>query len=138
MIPYKSNESDCNLLVTKQYSKGQDEVTLIDLLNIKKELTIQWGITHHALQLVAMHSNLNYFYWMFSKQIQPLIEKNISQGQRELWNKGIIVTILPDNFFAHKDIQATIDYEFQLSDFSTIEVGILLCQMTWMHTYIHK
>ena len=120
MIPYKGNESDYTLLVTKHYGKDHDEIVLRDLLNIKMELTQQWGITCHALQLVAMHSKLSYFYWMFSKQTWPLIEKNINQGQYVLWSKGIIATVLSENFFPHKDSKA---YEFLLSNFSTMEVG---------------
>ena len=123
MIPYKGNESDYRLLVTKHFGKGHDKLVLRDLLNIKKELTLQWGITHHALQLVAMHSKLNYFYWMISKQIQPLIEKSINQGHGALWNTGIIVTLFSANYFCNKDIQSTNEYEFNLSYFSTQEVG---------------
>ena len=128
IIPYKGNESDYTLLVTKHYySKDHDEMVLHDLLNIKEELTQLWGITCHALQLVAMHSKSSYFYWMFSKQIQPLIEKGINEGQNALWNKGIIATILSEDILSYKDIQ-TIEI-----DFSTTEVGnFFICQLLQM------
>ena len=130
MIPCKGNESDYTLLVTKLFGKRYDELVLCDLLNIKKELTLQWGISHHAFQLVAMHSKLNNFYWMFLKQIQPLIETKINEDQHVLWNKGIIVTMLSDTCFSNEDIQSTIEYELKLSDFSIREVG------TYVRTYL--
>lgn len=118
MIPCKGNESDYTLLVTKHYySNNCDEIVLRDLLNIKEELTQEWGITCHALHLVAMHSKLSYYYWMFSKRIQPLIEKGINEGQHLLWNKGIIAIILSESFLSCKDVKSA------EIDFSATEVG---------------
>ena len=125
MIPCKGNESEYVLLVTKHFNKDHDKMVLQDLLNIKNQLTIHLGITHHALQLVAMHNRLSYFYWMLSKHIQQMIEQGINQGQLALWSKGILATILSDHFFPNKEIQASTECEFLLSDFYAMEVGNL-------------
>ena len=106
IIPYKGGESEYILLVTKHFNKGHNVIVKHDLLNIKQELTLLWGITHYAIHLVAMHSKLSYLYWMIPRKIQPVIENKINDDQQQLLDKGIIVVgILSPNNMSDDDDQ---------------------------------
>ena len=106
IIPYKGGESEYILLVTKHFNKGHNVIVKHDLLSIKQELTLLWGITHYAIYLVAMHSKLSYLYWMIPRKIQPVIEDKINHDQQQLLDKGIIVVgILSRNYMSDDDDQ---------------------------------
>ena len=116
IIPYKGTESEYTLLVTK-YFKNRNEIMLRDLLNIKRALTLEWEITDHAIQAVAMHSRLSYFYWLIPRNIQPLIVEKLMQDHQTLWDEGIImINFLPDSYWS--DDQRSVGNEFNLMNFS--------------------
>ena len=105
VIPYKGDESEFTLLVTKHF-KNHNEITLRDLLDMKKAMMLKWELTIHAIHLVAKHSELNCFYWMIPRKIQPIIEVKLSEDQQMLWDRGIImVALLPDDYLSDEDYQ---------------------------------
>ena len=80
IVPCIDNNTEFTILVTKCF-KGNYELLLQDILDIKKELIRKWEVTNYAMHLVAMHSKYSYFYWLIPKQIQPLIEDKLMQDQ---------------------------------------------------------
>ena len=119
IIPYKENEAEYTLLVTKYY-KNHNEIVIQDLMNIKKALTTEWEITDHAIHLVAMHSELNSFYWLIPRQIQSIIEDKVTHDQERLWNKGIVMTeFLPDIYLPDETNQYSPESKFNFWNFST-------------------
>ena len=132
IIPNKGDESGYTLLVTKHFNKRHDELVMHDLLNIKKELTLHWNITHHALRLVALHKALSYFYWIIPGNLRSLIDKR----DQELWNKGImVVTILPYNCLNDESNPQNFGYKREFLNFNTIDVAEV-CYAMYVHTYI--
>ena len=78
-----------------------DKLVLKDVTDVKEFLRSQWEITNHAIQLVAIDYSYNFIYWMIPKQVQPLIENKLSQGQHNLWHRGIFMAVLlPNNLFS--------------------------------------
>ena len=117
-LPCKGNKSEFTLLVTK-YLKSHNEIMLLDLLNVKKELTIKWEITDHSIHLVAMHSKFSYFYWLIPRKLQPLIEDKLRQDQHELWDKGITsIALLPDNYLSDDCIECKVGCKFNFMEYN--------------------
>ena len=120
IIPNKGDESQYTLIVTKDLNKRHYEIIMNDLLNIKKELTLHWNITDHALHLVALHKELNYFYWIIPGKLCSLINKR----DQELWNKGImIVAILPDNCLTDESSPQNVEYKQEFLNFHIVDVA---------------
>ena len=93
-----------------------DELILKDVTDIKEFLRSQWEITDHAIQLVAIDYKYNCIYWMIPKQVQPLIESRLNQGQQNLRHGGIFMTLLlpndifsADNEFDHRLFNSPFD-----------------------------
>ena len=127
IIPCKGNDSEFTLLVTKHF-KNHNEITLRDLLDIKKEMMLKWELTIYAIHLVAMHSELNCFYWMIPRKIQPIIKVKLSD-QEMLWDGGIIkIALLPDNYLSDEDYQPNEECKLYFVNFNmedATEVSIL-------------
>ena len=133
IIPNKGDESEYTLLVTEHFNKMHNEMVMYDLLNIKKELTSHWKITHHALNLVALHKALSYFYWIISGKLRSLINKR----DEELWNKGIkIVAILPDNCLTDESSPLNVGYKQDFLNFNTVDVAEV-CIHTYVCMYVY-
>ena len=76
-------------------------LSLKHVTDIKELLTSHWELTAHALHLAAIDYHYNCMYWMIPKQVKPLVEDKLNQGQHELWNMGIFqVVLLPSEFFS--------------------------------------
>ena len=126
IIPNKGDESEYTLLVTKHFNKKHDEMVMHDLLNIKKELTLHWNITHHALNLVALHKRLSYIYWIIPGKLRSMIDK---RDQELLRNKGIlIVAIFPDNCLTDESSPQNVG---EFLNFNTIDVAEV-CSYTYV------
>ena len=126
IIPYKGNESEFTVLLTK-YFKNHNEIILQDLINIKNVLTCEWEITNHAIHLVAMHSKSSFFYWLIPRTLQPLIEDRLTQNQHSLWNKGIMI-VLPDWCSSDNNDQSIQGSQFSfwnINTHDTAQVGVI-------------
>ena len=94
------DDSEYTIVATETVRRC-DELVLKDVIHVKELLRSQWEITDHAIQLVAVDYNHNWMYWMIPRQVQPLIQNKLSQGQHELCHRGIFMAvILPNNFFS--------------------------------------
>ena len=134
IIPYKGEESEYTLLVTKHFNNRCNEIVMRDLLNIKKELTLHWKITHHALRLVAMHKTLSYFYWIIPSKLCSLINKR----DQKLWNKGIMVmAILPDNCLTDESSPQIVGHKYDLLNFNTVDAAEVHINYIRMYIHIH-
>ena len=134
ILPWKGSESEYTLLVTK-YFKSHNEVMLRDLLNIKRALTLEWEITDHAIQAVAMHSRLSYFYWLIPRNMQPLIEEKLTQDQLTLWNEGIIMmNLLPNSYWS--DDQHGVGDKFNLMNFSVEDTPKVCTYCSYVCDYV--
>ena len=88
-------DSDYTLVATKCDINTQ-QLTIKHVSDIKTTLLTQWGITEHAIQLIAIHVDYNVLYWMIPESVAPLIENHIDADQYELQKSGIIRSaILP-------------------------------------------
>ena len=143
-IPWKEKDNDYTLLVTKHFKKSHDETVLQDLLKIKEDLTSQWRISYHAFHLVAMHSELNYFYWMIPTILHPSLEEIIKQDKQVLWDRGIIsVAILPHNYLSDQMSKQSIGYKFDslssnlMEDATEVNMFVhMYVPMKYLHIYI--
>ena len=145
IIPYKGDESEYTLLVTKHFNKGHN-VVVIDLLNIKQELTLCLGITHYATRLVAMDSKLSYLYWIIPRKIHPVIKDRMKHDQQQLLDKGIIVVGILSYNNVSDDQDEHSKENFMILNFNTedtLEVHmytqIYVCSYICMHIlrYVH-
>ena len=134
IIPCKGNESEFSLLATKHF-KNHYEITLRDLLDMKTAMMVKWELTIHAIHLVAMHSELNNFYWIIPRQIQPIIKIKLIKDQQILWDKGIImIALLPDNYLSDEGYQPNEEFKLSFMNFNiedTTEVS------TYVYTYTY-
>ena len=87
MIPL--DNSDYTLVATKCDAHLQ-EMNIKQFFDFKTSLLTHWGITEHAIQLVAIHTDHSVLYWMIPEAIAPLIESHIDQRQVELKQSGIM------------------------------------------------
>ena len=87
IIPF--NDNDYTLVATK-CAKTHQEVTTEQVLNFKQLLLLQWGITEHAIQLVAVHAPHNVLYWMIPEAIASLITCQIGKRSYQLKQSGIM------------------------------------------------
>ena len=95
------DNSGYTLLATKPI-RNFNKLTLKDLMNIKKMLVQKLEVTDHAVFLVALHHNSCCLYWLIPNKIRKLVEDKLNNKQLELWNEGILLTmLLPINFFSH-------------------------------------
>ena len=123
-------------VVTKHFNKRHNEMVMHDVLNIKKELTLHWNITHHALRLMALHKRLSYVYWIIPGKLSSMIDK---RDQKLLWNKGIMVmAILPGNCLTDESSPQNVGYKQEFLNFNTVDV-VEVCsyiRITYVHTYV--
>ena len=134
IVPNKGDENEYTLLVTKHFNKRHDEMVMRDLLSIKKELTLHWNITHHALRLVALHKGLSYIYWIIPGKLRSLIDK---RDQELLRNKGIlIVAIFPCNCLTDESSPQNVGYIREFLNFNTIDVAEVRMQLYICITYV--
>ena len=133
IIPSKGNDSEFTLIVTKHF-KNHNEITLQDLLDMKKALMLNWELTIHAIHLVAMHSELNCFYWMIPRKIQPIVKVKLSEDQQMLLDRGIImVALLPDNYLSDEDYQPNEECKLYFINFNmedATEVSIIITYLS--------
>ena len=136
IIPWKENDNEYILLVTKHCKKRHNERVLRELLKIKTDLTSQWGISSHVFHLVAMCSKLNYFYWMIPTKLCPSLEEMINQDKQVLlWERGIIsVAILTHNYLSDQISQQSIGYKFEVLCFNIMDDATEV--LMYMHTYV--
>ena len=87
MIPL--DNSDYTLVATKCDAHFQ-EINVKQFSNFKMSLLKHWGITEHAIQLLAVHVSHSVLYWMIPDSIAPLVESRIDQHQLELKQSGIM------------------------------------------------
>lgn len=142
IVPCIDNNTEFTILVTKCF-KGNYELLLQDILDIKKELIRKWEVTNYAMHLVAMHSKYSYFYWLIPKQIQPLIEDKLMQDQQVLWDKGyLMMELLSGNYLLYKNNQQCMECKFNFMNSSPEDeieacMGLILCKLTYLCTYVH-
>ena len=96
LIPLDS--SDHTLLATI-HAKYIDELTLQDILGVKKTLISKLEISDYAVQLSGIHIASSCFYWLIPTRLQPLIERKLNQNQLQLCDEGIIfIKLLTINY----------------------------------------
>ena len=143
VIPCKGNKNEFTLLVTI-FFKNNNEILLRDLLNIKKAMMLKWELTIHAIHLVAINLELNYFYWMIPKQIQPLIKAKLNQNHHLCVDKGIVmITLLPDNYFCDENLRQNVGSKFNFMNFDEHEdvtmvrlyMGMYVCAYAFYTIY---
>ena len=112
-------------------------MVLRDLLKIKEDLTSQWRISYHTFRLVAVHSELNCFYWMIPTVPYPSLEELINQDKQMLWDRGIItVALLPHNYLFDQISQQSIGYKFDFQNFNLMKDGTEVCMYILLHNTI--
>ena len=137
LIPWKENDDDYTLLVTKHFKRSRDEMVLQDLLKIKEYLTSQWRISYHAFRLVAVHSELNCFYWIIPTVPHPLLEELINQDKQVLWDRGIITAaMLPHDYLLDQINQQSIGYKFDFQSFNLMKDGTEVCTYILLHSTV--
>ena len=103
MIPL--DNSEYTLLAMKFLPSSQSDttegvITLKDVIDIKQKMECKWKMSSHDIQLVAVHSKLEYLYWMILKHLVEVIEGNLIHS----WKSRIIMlTVLPANFHNLED-----------------------------------
>ena len=103
MIPL--DNSEYTLLAMKFLPSSQSDttegmITLKDVIDIKKTVEHKWKISSHNIQLVAVHTELEYLYWMIPKHLVEVIEGNLIHS----WKSRIIMlAVLPVNFYSLED-----------------------------------
>ena len=104
MIPL--HDSEYTLLAMKfrppsRVSATQGTTVLKDVIDIKVTMKRKWKMSSHDIQLVAMHKELELFYWMIPKCLLKVIEDNLVPDRKS----GIIMlAVLPANFYSLEDI----------------------------------
>ena len=99
MIPF---DNEFTIVATKSLY-NLENISLKDIVNIKATITEQWEITKHAIQLIAICTELNYLYWMVPICVVPVINNYDYKSQHYFRLQGILMTaFLPDVFFTSK------------------------------------
>jgi len=107
MIPL--TDSSYTIVATK-YGSNLQKATLQDIVNINDVLRKQWDITVHTIQLIAVHYEHGWLYWMVPKCILPIIEDKIPHIQNELWKSQItMISMFPKELFSDKSDNSLID-----------------------------
>ena len=98
------DDSEYTIIAIKMF-QNCNELILKDVKDVKEVLELCWELTAHAIQLVAIDYSYNFIYWMIPKQARSLVEYKLSQGQHELWQRGIFIAILlpSDHFSANNN-----------------------------------
>ena len=89
-------------MVATKSSCNFESITLKDIVNVKATLIEQWKITEHAIQLIAICTQLNYLYWIVLKCVVPVImdSSNNNKTQNNFRKQGIVmIAVLPNLFF---------------------------------------
>ena len=104
MIPLHDSEYTILAIKFRPPSRGsttQGTTVLKDVIDIKITMKRKWKISSHDIQLVAMHKELELFYWMIPKCLLKVIEDNLVPDRKS----GIIMlAVLPANFYTLEDI----------------------------------
>ena len=96
-------------IVATKYSCNLESSSLKTIVDIKGKLIKLWEITEHAIQLIAICTELNYLYWIVPQCVVSVIVNSLcnSEIQHELWESGITMTnILPNLFTDDHSINA--------------------------------
>lgn len=119
VIPMSNNEY--TLLATKSI-RSFNELTLQNLVNIKRSLVQTLEVTNHAILLAGLH-NISYcVYWLIPNQIRALVEDKLNQEQLKLWDEGIVLTtLLPVNYLSDSNLH-TQENIFHMSLENRLEV----------------
>ena len=121
IIPLDDSEYTIVAVKTVESCSG---LVLKDVKDVKLLLTSQWKLTAHIVHLVAIDYYYNYMYWMIPKQVRPLVENKLNQGQYDLWVKGISrICLLPNEYFSVDDSrQQVINDPFSFSSLDSKKV----------------
>ena len=94
------DDSEYTIVAIKTF-KNCSELVLKDIIDVKEFLRSHWELNAHAIQLAAIDCSYSFIYWMIPKQVKSLVEYKLSQGQHELWLRGIFMAfLLPNNFYS--------------------------------------
>ena len=97
------DNSEYTIVAVKMFQECTGLI-LKDVKDVKELLTSCWELTAHALQLVAIDYHYNCMYWMIPKQVRPLLENKLNEGQYDLWIKKILqIDLLPNEYFSADD-----------------------------------
>lgn len=133
-------DSDYTVVATK-HNRSLAETTLKQIKYIKMLLVHQWEITEHAIQLLALYTELGYLYWLIPKAVTQLVRQ--CEIQRELLKEGIIlISIFPETFFTSEHDEAV--HKLFVGPFSFLvsclqdNIVVIICfkVIQLMHTFI--
>ena len=131
--------SDYTLVATKCDINDQD-VTVNQVLDFKKSLLQQWGITEHAIQLVAMHVAHNVLYWMIPESITPLVTCCTGKQHYQLKQSGIISSAVLSKQSLYdeqkRDMMQSSLFCFLDTNNDLVSVCIHVC--LYIYTYVQK
>lgn len=108
-------EGSCFTILATKHIKLISELTLQDLVDIKKVLLKNFEITEYAVQLAAIHNDLCCFYWLIPTTIRPLIEDVLNEPQSDLWDKGVVLTALLPISSKGNNVQLSVHDVFNIS-----------------------
>ena len=77
-----ATKCDCNF----------EEVDLQQIANIRNTLVEKWEVTEMAIQLVALHIESHFLYWIVPQCVATVIEECSMKFERDLWESGVIMT----------------------------------------------
>ena len=103
MIPLDNNFT----IMATMSSYNLESSSLKTIAHIKGRLMTLWEITEHAIQLIAVCTELNCLYWIVPQCVVSVIINSLNKSQihYELWQSGITMTvILPDVFSVNHDV----------------------------------
>ena len=134
LIPLDS--SDYTLLVTI-HAKSIDELTLQDMLDIKKALISTLEILDYAVQLSAIHIKSSCVYWLIPNKLQSLIEGKFNQYQLKLFDEGIIfIKLLSIKFLSEEITMNQDDLNFLHINLHDSQEVLLLLMYISMHIFM--
>ena len=112
MIPL--DDSEYTLLAMKFFlpSRGdttQDVIILQDVIDIKLIMKHKWKMSNHeinSIQLITVHTKLEFLYWMIPKGLAKVVNNNLVHE----WKSGtIMMAVLPENFFTLLDSSESLE-----------------------------
>ena len=118
--------SDYTLLATL-HVKDIDELTLQDVLGIKKTLISTLEISDYAVQLSAVHIKSRCFYWLIPRKLRPLIEGKLNQNQLKLRNEGIIFLKLLSINFLSEELTNENENDLNFFNINHLHEVLLIC-----------
>ena len=120
MIPL--DDSEYTLLAMKFCSPSQGDATqgviiLQDVIDIKLIMKQKWELSNYeiqSIQLVAVHANLKFLYWITPKRLSKVVKSNLVHD----WRCGtIMMGLLPTNFFSLENESEKLEGPFSVLNF---------------------